>query len=228
MGEENLKHCEKCNVNVETSADYCPLCYSELEGECNINKFKERTVNEKSGKRMAFTVKLFGFMSICVAIICTVINILADPQTRWSLIVDLSILYVWILVAHTILSKRSFFEKILFQLVMIFAILFACERISAVSPRWMLSYVCPSIAITTILTLNLFSMIGGKRYISIITCIVFYVIFFVAGSIILGINQTDCRVLYWVSIIYSIVSILGSFIFGYSSIVNEFKKKMHI
>ncbi len=223
-----MKHCKNCKVDVETTADYCPLCFGELEGECDVDKFKARTINEKSGKRMAFAIKLFGFMSICIAIICMFVNIVVNPDVHWAMIVILSLLYVWILVAHTILSKRSFFEKILFQLVMIFAILFACERISSVSPHWMLSYVCPSIAITTILILNMFSMIGGKRYVSIITCIVFYVIFLVAGSIILGLNQTDCSVLYLITIVYSLVSILGSFIFGYSLIANEFKKKMHI
>lgn len=225
-----MKYCERCKLSVDTLNNTCPLCYGELKGEADIEHeiFKPRTEDEKVNKRTAMAVKVFAFLSICASIICVFVNFITKDTVMWSLVVLLAILYLWIFVAHTILSRRSFFEKVFFQVCAILAILFACELIAPPEHSWVLNYVLPSVAILTILILNFFSIIGGKKYRFLLSCLVIYVIFLVIGIIMVCFSFTEFKILYHISIIYSIISIVGTFLFGYRIISSEFKKKMHI
>ena len=113
-----MKHCKHCNVDVNDTKDYCPLCFNRLEGERDERPalYLERENNNRGRKNSHILRNIFLFLAICTLIVCTFV----DYQTgwsRWSVIVDFSILYVWILVAHTIISRRSAFEKIFFQLI---------------------------------------------------------------------------------------------------------------
>lgn len=225
-----MKYCERCNVKVDTNNKTCPLCFGELSGESKIDHevFMPRKEDEKVNKRTAMAVKIFAFISICAAIICVFLNFITKDPVMWSLVVLLAILYLWIFVAHTILSRRSFFEKVFFQVCTILAILFACELIAPPEHSWVLNYVFPSVAIITTLILNLFSLIGGKKYKFLLSCLIIYIIFLVLGIVIVCLHSTWFKILYYIAIIYSVISIAGTFLFGYNIISSEFKKKMHI
>ena len=225
-----MKYCERCKLSVDTNNNICPLCFGELSGEGNREHeiFMPRHEDEKVGKRTSLAVRVFAFLSICVAIISVFINFITLDPVMWSLVVLLALLYLWIFVAHTILSRRSFFEKIFFQVASILAILFACELIAPGESSWVLNYVLPSIALLTTIVLNLFSLIGGKKYRFLLSCLVIYIIFLVISIIMVCTSFAEFKILYYISLVYSIISIAGTFLFGYSIIASEFKKKMHI
>ena len=225
-----MKYCERCSLSVDTLNNTCPLCYSELTGESDRKHevFMPRKEDEKVNKRTAMAAKIFAFLSICASIICVFVNFIIKDPVMWSLVVLLGILYLWIFVAHTILSRRSFFEKVFFQVCMILAILFACELISPGEKHWVINYVLPAISILTIFVLNLFSLIGGKKYRFLLSCLIIYFLFLIIGIIMVCAKIAEFKILYYVSIIYSIISIAGTFLFGYNIIKSEFKKKMHV
>jgi len=225
-----MKYCERCKLSVDTLNHTCPLCYGELTGESDRKHevFMPRKEDEKVNKRTAMAAKIFAFLSICASIICVFVNFIIKDPVMWSLVVLLGILYLWIFVAHTILSRRSFFEKVFFQVCTILAILFACELISPGENHWVLNYVLPSVSIITIFILNLFSLIGGKKYRFLLSCLVIYVLFFLISILMVCFDWAVFKILYYIAIIYSVISILGTFLFGYRIISSEFKKKMHI
>lgn len=224
-----MKYCERCKLSVDTLNNTCPLCYGELTGESEREHevFMPRKEDEKVNKRTSMAVKIFAFLSICTSIICVFINFVTKDPVMWSLIVLLGILYLWVFVAHTILSRRSFFEKVFFQICMILSIMFACELIAPSERSWVINYVLPSVCILTIVVLNFFSLIGGKKYRFLLSCLIIYMLFFVIGIIMWALNLTEFKILYYISIIYSVISICGTFLFGYRIIASEFKKKMH-
>ena len=153
-----MKYCSNCKVKIDGERNYCPLCFrevKEIDNEKTLDyPFAERKKDEKYQKNNSFVLKLFIFMSICAISICLFINyylLTLDPPVNsqwWSLVVLSSVTYVWVLIAHTIISRRSVFEKILAQLLAIIFLLWTCEFISSANTNWLANYVLPSISIS--------------------------------------------------------------------------------
>ena len=162
-----MKYCKNCNVKVDADRNYCPLCFREIkkcdEIQTEEPPFIERTKNEHESNKQTFLIKLFSFISLCAIAICILINLLVDKSLLWSLVVTAGILYVWIIVGHTILSRRGVFEKIFMQLVGIMFILWACELISDNSEHWLANYVFPSVSMCTVATMLMISFIRKDK-----------------------------------------------------------------
>ena len=112
-----MKYCKHCKLYVDSSENYCPLCYNYLE-ESEGEKSGFEYYLRRDGRRRAasdhFLLKLFLYLSICISVVCFTVNYFTERHMLWSPVVFLSILYLWILIGHTILSSRSPFEKIFF------------------------------------------------------------------------------------------------------------------
>ena len=154
-----MKKCENCGVTVKTNHNICPLCNRQLEVVDNkkiqgADPFTpyEKLITDKSSEIL---YKIFLFISIIASAVCLTINLMTSFLPFWSLIVIIAIIYCWVLVVHTILSRRSVFEKIFLQVGVIVALLFVCEWVSS-SDKWMVNYVIPSMSMLVILVLFIF------------------------------------------------------------------------
>ena len=173
-----MKKCENCNVTVKTYHNTCPLCNRQLE---NVDNKKtqgadpftpyEKVIKVKSSEVL---YKIFLFISIVSSAVCLTVNLMTSFLPFWSLIVIIGIIYCWVLVVHTILSRRSIFEKIFLQVGVIVALLFVCEWVSS-SDKWMVNYVIPAISMLVILVMFILSQSlkyhKGLLAFFIITCI---------------------------------------------------------
>lgn len=223
-----MKYCKNCKVKVDADRNYCPLCFRELEVKDDQTvgeyPFVERKKNETFTKNNSFVFKFFIFLSVCAVTICLLVNFLVNPDFKWSLVVVSGIFYVWILVSHTIISRRGVFEKILMQLLGIFLILWACEQISY-ERHWLANYVAPSISMCSILTMVLISFIRKDKtwvlaffFIIILLTVVSVIFFRFATFKILGI----------INLVFCGLTLFGYLTFGYGVIKTEFSKKFHI
>ena len=61
---------------------------------------------------MSGLLVIFLFISIVSSAVCLTVNLMTSFLPFWSLIVIIGIVYCWVLIVHTILSRRSIFEKI--------------------------------------------------------------------------------------------------------------------
>lgn len=225
-----MKYCKHCKVEVDSSENYCPLCYNYLEAEeedkkgfdyyLGRDKAKSRAVNNN------FLLKLFLYLSICVSVICFAVNYFTEKHMLWSPVVFVSILYIWILVLHTIISSRSAFEKIFFQLVGLIALLLMLERISM--QAWFLDYVLPSILIATTTVLAMISMISKHKAALITTFFVFYIIFEAVSLVFLLFVRDVYFLLYLIHAVYNGLILFGTLLFGNRIIKNEIAKKAHL
>ncbi len=232
-----MKHCPICKVDVETGK-YCPLCYNELESVTPVNSdkkaevesvpyYKHREKNETYEKKSYFLARLFLFLSIMCVGTCVFINVLVKGSA-WSVLVALSVLYVWVLVSHTILSKRSVFEKILFQVLNIIAILVSSNNLSG-GGKWLIDYVLPSVAIVTTTVLIMISLIGKQhRSQFLLSFLAIYILSLVMSIVLVAGKYDDFKILNQINMLYTIMAILGTLLLGYRIIKNESRKKLHI
>lgn len=228
IGRSDMKKCENCGVNVNTSHNTCPLCNRELVdigGKKPSDVFKPyEQVQENKTKQILY--KLFMFLSIIAISVCVAINLLTQVLPLWSLIVIIGIVYCWVLIVHTILSRRSIFEKIFLQIGVILALLFVCEWISS-SDKWMVDYVIPSISIVVILVFFILSQ-SLKYHKGLLAFFIMTCILTLLSGILLLCNVLTFTLLNDITVIVGVIGILGMLLFSGGVLKTEFSKKFHL
>ena len=222
-----MKYCKNCKIKVDSDKDYCPLCFRELSGEgaSDTQLFAERKVNEHSNERNNILTKIFVFMTICVVSICLITNLLIDPSVLWSLSVVSGALYVWILVSHTIISRRGIFEKVLFQVLAIMFILWTSSEISP-THDWLQQYVYPSVSLS-VLTVMLMIILIKKDKSWLLS---FFTISILLGtaSVVILFNYDSFKILNLINIVYAALLVIAYVIFGGKVIKQQFTKIFHL
>lgn len=225
-----MKYCRTCKVNVDADRSYCPLCFRELavknDDGSSEYPFMERKKNEHLTQSTHFLLKLFIFLSISIFAIFTLINLLINREAPWYLLIGASLLYIWILVAHTILSRRGVFEKIFMQLVGIMLILWACEVLSLNKEHWLANYVFPSISMATIVTMLMCTFIRRDK--TWILSFVSIILILTVASILFFVYLDDFYILSIINLAFCSLTLFGYFTFGFKIIKSEFLKKFHL
>ena len=230
-----MKYCTDCKVKIDGDQNHCPLCFREIK-EINEERakdypFAERKKDEKFQKNNSFLLKLFVFISICIVSTCAFINyyLIVEKQVTsqwWSLVVLSSVTYVWVLISHTIISRRNVFEKILAQLLAIIFLLWTCDFITTSSTNWLVNYVFPSISICTVISLLMITLIRKDK--SWLLSFVVITIILTVASVLSFIYLEDQHVLNIINLAISGITLLGYFTFGYQAIKQEFVRKFHL
>ena len=226
-----MKHCKYCNVNVDTNESFCPLCYNSLEGETKKKTtefYLKRTENDKTQKTNFFLYKLFFLMTITTFAISVFINVLTykDAPTPWSALIIVCILYIWILIAHTILSRRSILEKIILQMLGAIAIVGVVNYMSR--GHWLSDYVVPSIQLAVTATLLFICLVTKRKYKIVSAFFTTYLLSFIA-SLVLVLTKTDAfGLLSEINMIACGIGIVGTLLFGFKTLKLDFSKKFHL
>lgn len=224
-----MKKCKFCNVDVETEKKFCPLCYNKLindDGKESDNFYPQRKTNEFADRRNSVVLKLFIFITICVLSVCATINGLINPQIGWFWVIFCSFVYLWVLITHTIMSKKSVFKKVFLQFISIFLLLFAVQKISSIS--WLFNYVFPSIGMSCALVLCML-MFTLKNRSELVIGFLFIFLVIITVSILCLFTQNDTfKVLNVSNILLTSLAFFGTILFGFNALKSELLKKWHI
>lgn len=221
-----MKHCDKCNVNVNSELDHCPLCFNQISGDgntpglYNVSSSKPKEI-QKSHK----TRKVLFLISLAVVLTSGLINYLSRTPF-WSGIVGLSVLYLWILVKHTIMSSRNAFEKIALQVLGILSILIITNHVSG--GEWFLDYVFPALLCFVIFTLNMILFISKRRKSFEISFLIIELIILIISIIFMSIDVCTFKTLHLVVLVASAFSIVGIVVMDGKNLLQEITKKMHL
>ena len=224
-----MKYCKYCKTKIDTTNDFCPLCFNHIEEIDNSSEmfYTPRKTNDSSDKIKHFIVKLFLFLSICAIITCFIVNYLVNFNIQWFWLVGFGILYVWVLIAHTIMSRQSVFKKIFLQIISIALILYFSERISA-SHDWLFQYVFPSVSFSIILVLTIILLTDKNKSASVIGFMFIILLLFTVSLLLLIFNLVQFKLLNLINCMLCFLTILAYFIFGYHAIKQDLSKKFHL
>lgn len=225
-----MKYCKYCKTKIDTSNDFCPLCFNNVEEiDGNLDRlYTPRRSNDLEDRRKQFITKLFVFLSISAIIICFFVNFLVNFDVQWCLVVTFGILYVWVLVAHTIMSRQSAFKKIFLQLISIIVLLYFSERISK-NTDWLLKYVYPAISFAVIFVLSMILFIGKNRSVNTLGFTVIISLLGICSVLLIAFGAVDdFKLLNRINYLLCGLTVLGFLIFGMRSIKQELSKKLHL
>ena len=221
-----MKHCDKCNVNVNSTLDYCPLCFNKIDGEHTEPSQYSVTKNKpKEIIKSHTTRKIFFLISLAVISVCGVINYLTNTPF-WSGIVGLSIVYLWVFVKHTIMSDRSVFEKVLLQIVSMVALLMLTNDVSG--GGWFWEYVLPALLSFVVITLNMIMFISKKRKNYEISFVIIDAIILIFSIVCLCIEVYQFKTLHIITTLVSAFSIVGIVVMDGKNLFQEISKKFHL
>ncbi len=223
-----MKRCEHCNVDVNTNHGTCPLCFgtlTEVNNKPGLDPFKEKEdVVENKSKQILF--KLFLYLSIIAVGVCVIINLMTEPLPLWSLIVAIGVLYCWVLIYHTIISKRSIFEKLFLQIGIIVGLLFVCEWVSG-GEKWMVDYAMPSISMAVMLVLFVLAQ-TLKYHKGLLAFFIMTFILTLISGILLLCKVPTFNLLNIITICAGVTALVGMIMFKGSILKKEFSKKFHV
>lgn len=226
-----MKRCEKCKVTVNSNKKQCPVCFDELEviedvKEQDLIYATAKQYDNVSGKNV-FLNNLFIFLTITILSVSIFINFMTDPTVLWSLVVGISLVYLWILIKHTIISKRGVFEKVLFQFLGILGVILATNYVSG-GQDWFWNFVVPSAGIATTTVLAMVLLINSKRSDFALSFLLMSFIIIAISATVLLIDADSFRLLNLINLLYSGLFALAILIFGFKTIKRSFHKTMHI
>lgn len=232
-----MKHCVKCNIDVDTNRMTCPLCRdvlievaSKKEPVCAYVGYAPKK------EKFHMTRKIFLFLSFIVCSVCAIINFLTYKGTMWSLVVVVGILYLWVLVKGTIISRRNIALKLVLQSLAIGLLLLSIQLLTP-SVHWLVPYALPFVMIGTILSVTILIFIKTMRYKDYMLYLIAVALVGMLPLILSFIKNVkplfilNGKLVIWPSIasaIYACFTIVGMFMFGDRATKDEFKKRFHI
>lgn len=227
-----MKYCTKCKANVNTQKKQCPVCFDELEiNEENtkaINIYPTTKVYDNVANKNLFLTRLFLFMTISIASTCLFINFLTSTEVMWSYVVLVSMLYIWILVKHTIISKRGIFEKVLFQFLGILGVIMMTNFVAGSEQSWFWNYVVPSASLATTTALVFVVFVNTKRADFLLSFFLMSLVLITTSIILLTTGTDTFRLLNLINLLYTGLFALGIIIFGFKTLKRAFHKTLHI
>lgn len=122
--------CKKCNANIYGKADFCPICKSPITEDAKEynNEYVYPIKKKRSKKYKIFTfTPLYIIISSIVFVALMLVNFFVTPEILWYGIVGIVLIYCYILVQNTILSRSSIAHKIIWQALLVFSFLWVLE-----------------------------------------------------------------------------------------------------
>ncbi|MBU1144359.1 MAG: hypothetical protein KJ971_00695 [Firmicutes bacterium] len=224
-----MKHCDKCQVDVDTTQKYCPLCHQLLKGEGDLTNpelYPEYIPQRR--QVLPLTKKILLFVTVIAIVTLIGINLFDGSNTFWSLIPLGAILYFWTIVRYGILSKQNIAFKLAFLTSILIIILNLVDQAYGDVQGWALNYVTPMSLLACNLAISFIIWIKRINYRDYL----FYLMTIIIFSIIpIVLYLFDVITILWPSITalgLAVFILLFIIFFFPKSIKDEIKKRFHL
>ncbi len=227
IGGYLMSKCKNCHVTIDDHMDTCPLCWHRMkDSSSDKQKLYPSYSYDPPIKRQLQQYKIFLFISICVSSLVLLINFLTWQGKFWSIFVVAGIVYVWLLVVHTILQRRHVGLKILVQLIAISAIMIMIDKLAGWH-KWSTNYVIPFLIMGSAISINIAVSTTEMRWPDYS---IYQIIIMVVGLIPLVIYLLGGATVLWPNVAAGFVSFvifIALIIFKDKKFKQELKKRFH-
>lgn len=135
-----MAECRNCRIHVLDETEVCPLCRSILEQTEPMENMYPNVRSKLRPLRIISRIYLFCALLLWLALLG--LNVMAQPQIWWSIIVGLGLLYGYLVLRYAIVGESGYRSKV--TVLAILAVLMAIAIDFVVGYRgWSVDYVLP-------------------------------------------------------------------------------------
>lgn len=223
-----MNKCKHCNVFIDEGLLKCPLCQRIILGvkTSTGSRWYPSYNIAKIDTHKSFRSKVLLFLSITIISICLLINLLSGIEHPWILYIAGPVLYLFLLINNTILSKTHVGTKILIQILGISNMLFIIDYLSGYY-RWSVNVVLPFLVImgTLLITIIIIKKkMLWNEYIGYTITMIFL------GFIPVVLYLIGIANILWpsaVSALYALLTTVGMLLFSKKKFKNELVRRFH-
>lgn len=217
-----MKKCTNCNINYNTSENFCPLCQNKLIGDCEVLVFPTKI---RLASHMLFKILLF--ITLTISIICGFIELCITNHLKYSLFV-IGGLFTNLVVVYHILKNRHNILRFIGKTGVIFIIIALIWYIVTKS-MIITNYVIPSICIFELLfNLITFIVLRNKYIINYLSLILINIFILIVPIFLIIFKCTSFNLISYISLVFALIILIGLFIFYFDEIIEELKKLFNL
>ena len=217
-----MNKCLKCDVLVDSLADKCPLCNSQME------KSKDSSYpNIKRKLTSALFRKIMFLIAITICMVVALVNYILTPNIKWSYFVILQIILMCYVFYH-LLNGRGKVVKLLFVLnILVCGLSIFWDNYTGFR-GWSINYVFPSLCITygifmiILRFVSYFAFRENSSYIYLNVCLEFLPV------LLLNLDKLSVGILAYISAGLGMLNLLILIAFDGSSLKSDIARKLHI
>lgn len=222
-----MKYCEQCQVYVDNPTEHCPLCFSGLRQADNHPEPPAYPMVFRQVEQYHLMFRLLLMLSLTVAVVCIIINLMTNRETLWSLVVVGNIVYMWVAIGAAVRRWTKVGFNVLVQALSLSGLLLLIDGFTGYH-GWALDYVIPFLLMTATLCVTLLSIIrrmDAKKF------ILYLFLTALTGLIPIVLYALGLVKVMWPSLVcavYSLLSLIGMFVFADRYTKQELKKRFHL
>jgi len=223
-----MQRCDNCGLSVDNQHERCPLCAKPLGGRGESVLEYPPYARLYREEKAVTPRKLTVFVTIAAIIIVGTINILTASENPrpWSIVVAACLLYAFMTLHGTILSRSHFGRKVLEQFAALSILMVVFDLESGFS-RWSLNYVLPVFSFTATLAITVAAIAKRSlwREYSGFLLAAFFASLLPGALYLIGLSSVA-----WtgaLSAVYSLLSIVGLMVFSDRKLKDEVRKRFH-
>ena len=217
-----MKHCNKCNVSINTDEKYCPLCQAKLEGKSSS------VYPTLKSKKIDIVLRFILFFSLVAIFINCYIDFCVNNKLTYSLFVLLGVLSFYILIRYIFKSVHKDLLGVFYNIMLIIIILlfvwFGFTKSSIIA-----SIIIPSIVIFDLLLSTILALILRKNYIRKYIHVIFMNILLSFVPVILVLTKVSSDlIISHIAFGFAMVTVLYLIVFDFNQLKDEVLKMFHI
>lgn len=218
-----MKRCKNCKISVYPQHERCPLCGLPVGTAEDSPTCYPVTVYEVKRQLGLKTFKLF---CIVTSVVCVFINIF-ESQYLWSPIVCAVAAALWVTISSLVSKTISRSAKLL-NIFLVFAGAAFVIDLSVGFSKWSTTFVIPfaTIGLTAILTV--FAIRNRKRYQEYLGYLVAMFFISLCPIFVFLLSLSLYAWTAFAAAIYSVLTVVGFWIFADKGFRNEMKKRFHL
>lgn len=213
-----MKKCNCCNVSINTLANSCPICGTKLTGS-GIDHIYPKAKR----KKLTIIMKFVLFISIALGIIASYIDYIINHSFSFSTYICLGLFSNYLILYLIFKSRRDTLKLLIrygFIIVLLLFIWFYYTKAYILT-----NIIIPSVCIFELLLSDIIACFIRSKYIrKYIKIIVTNIILAIIPFILVRTHLTTFNVLAHVSLLISIINVIGLIIFAFDDLRCEIRK----
>ncbi len=233
-----MAKCKACGVEIIDAAGTCPLCHHALQKD--MSKDKKHKTGEKemaelsksypnipqTVKKLDFLFRLFTLLCVFAGILCVFMNIVITPQSRWSGIVVISLVYV-LFMLRLFAADTGYLKRIFYGFFGAVIVILGVDAFTGFA-GWSLDFAVPSAILAVDLALILLMLINRRNWQSYIQFQLLMAIVSTVSLFLIRFGIIHFPWLSYIAFLASVLAFIASVIMGGSTSREELSRRFHI